>query len=139
MTKNLKRDERTELIEQSLKAVSLKHEQSKTLPVKLSHLNEAASRVAVEYADFETPWEQSLKLMVEAAGVQLSGKSYGIEENEPVTPAVVATVNSFVFTFSNLPLFSDVVSPILLLLGFQVLGFQVLGFQVLGFQVLEWK
>jgi len=65
MAKNLKRDEKTELIERSLKAVTLKHEKPKNIPIKLSHLNEAASKVAVEYADFETPWEQSLKLMVE--------------------------------------------------------------------------
>lgn len=92
MTKKWKRDQKTRLIETSLKAVTLKHEQPKNLPVKLSDLNEAATKVAVEYADFETPWEQSLKLMVEAAGVQL-GKTEGCGESEEITPVNVSTVS----------------------------------------------
>ena len=96
MTRKLKKDEKTQLIERSVKSVTLNHEKSKTLPVKLSHLNEAASRVAVEYADFETPWEQSLKLMVEAAGVQLN-KFDQAGENQQITPSNVAAV-SYIFS-----------------------------------------
>ena len=58
MPRVLKRDERAKLIEDSLKRVTIRHEQPKNRNVKISQLNDAAAKVAVEYADFETPWEQ---------------------------------------------------------------------------------
>ena len=50
MTKNLRRDEKAKLIEQSLKGVQIRHEKTKNPPVKVSHLNHAAAKVAAEYA-----------------------------------------------------------------------------------------
>lgn len=58
MPRVLKRDEKAKLIEDSLKGVTVRHEQPKNRGVKISQLNDAAAKVAVEYADFETPWEQ---------------------------------------------------------------------------------
>ena len=56
--------------------------------VKLCQLNEAASKVAAEIADFETPWFQSLKLMVDAAGVTFEDEFVpveGIQMNQEIS------------------------------------------------------
>ena len=60
--------------------------------VKLCQLNEAASKVAAEIADFETPWFQSLKLMVDAAGVTFEDEFVpveGIEMNQEISDRVI--------------------------------------------------
>ena len=60
--------------------------------VKLCQLNEAASKVAAEIADFETPWFQSLKLMVDAAGVTFEDEFVpveGIQMNQEISDRVI--------------------------------------------------
>ena len=52
------------------------------IKVKLHQLSNAASKVAAEMADFETPWFQSLKLMVEAAGVSFDQETIPVEGND---------------------------------------------------------
>ena len=67
--------------------------------VKLCQLNEAASKVAAEIADFETPWFQSLKLMVDAAGVTFEDEFVpveGIQMNQEISDRVIK-----VLIFSN--------------------------------------
>merc|ERR1711892_155542 len=70
--KMMKRGEKQKLIDQSLVACHLNAEAPRDRgEVRLYELSKAASKVAAELAEFETPWFQSLRLMVEAAGVQL--------------------------------------------------------------------
>ena len=60
--------------------------------VKLCQLNEAASKVAAEIADFETPWFQSLKLMVDAAGVTFEDEFVpveGTQMNQEISDRVI--------------------------------------------------
>ena len=48
----------------------------------MHQLSNAASKVAAEMADFETPWFQSLKLMVEAAGVSFDQEIIPVEGDD---------------------------------------------------------
>jgi hypothetical protein len=89
----LRREEKALLVESSISHVT-KLENPIPREVKLTDLNEASSKVAREYADFETPWEQSLKLMVAAAGVQLGKQNDGSGEMiERITPQKAAVVS----------------------------------------------